>query len=148
MPRLPHLCVLMLSLVICSSCVPGETPESAYPDMAAADAAGTVDRGWIPPWLPAGATALREIHDIDSNQSALSFQPGATVNWRPPSSCAAVDAANALTPRLRVPGWPSLQRLRTSFSVYQCEEPGATTANFFAISGDGRQALYWRTHRR
>jgi hypothetical protein len=138
----------MLSLVICSGCVPGETPKSAYPDLAAAVAAGAVDSGWIPPWLPSGATALREIHDIDNNQSALSFQPGATVNWRPPSSCTAVDAATVLTPTLRVPGWPSTQRLRISFSVYQCEEPGSTTANFFAMSSDGQQALYWRMHRR
>lgn len=148
MPRLPRLSALMLSLVICSGCVPGETPESAYPDLAAAKATGAVESGWIPSWLPAGATGLREIHDIDTNQSALSFQPGATVGWTPPSDCAVVDAAKVVTSRLRVPGWPSMQRLRTSFSVYQCEEPGATTANFFAISSDGRQALYWRTHRR
>lgn len=148
MSHLPRLSALMLSLLICSGCVPGETPESAYPDLAAAVAVGAVDSGWMPPWLPPGAIALREIHDIDSNQSALNFQPGALVNWRPPSSCAAVDATKVLTPKLSVPGWPSTQRLRTSFSVYQCDEPGSTTANFFAISSDGRQALYWRTHRR
>jgi len=50
-----------------------------YPDMAKARAAGAVERGWIPAWVPDEARAIKEVHNTDSGMRWLAFQldPGA-----------------------------------------------------------------------
>jgi hypothetical protein len=50
-----------------------ETPVTEYSSLAEARAAGALDRGWIPPSLPASATNLREVHDIDTNERWIAF---------------------------------------------------------------------------
>ena len=54
------------------------------PDGGGCASEGAVSAGWIPEWIPVGASSLREVHDIDTNESALAFDipPG---SWRTPS---------------------------------------------------------------
>jgi hypothetical protein len=48
--------------------------QEAYYDSAAQALAGdAVARGWIPPWLPRSAKAIRESHNLDTNQAWLEF---------------------------------------------------------------------------
>lgn len=51
-----------------------ETRIESYPTRAAAEAAGAIARGWIPPFVPAGASELREAHNVDTNQRWLRFR--------------------------------------------------------------------------
>jgi hypothetical protein len=48
---------------ICSGC--SDSATSVHPTRVAAQA--DIDRGWIPPVLPASATQIRETHDLDTN---------------------------------------------------------------------------------
>jgi len=47
----------------CSGC--SDSVRSVHPTRAAAQP--DIDRGWIPPVLPASATQIRERHDLDAN---------------------------------------------------------------------------------
>lgn len=51
----------------------GETRESHFVDRERAVAAGEIDRGWIPDWLPPSARDIRERHHVDSSATLLSF---------------------------------------------------------------------------
>jgi hypothetical protein len=60
------LVLLICGLALYSGC--SERFESSYADKAAAVEDGAVRRGWIPPWVPESATAIREVHDLDTNE--------------------------------------------------------------------------------
>ncbi len=135
---------MVLCCALLAGCIAGETPQAAYPDLPAAVADGAVARGWIPDWLPADATDLHEIHDLDNNHSALRFQTDMQAPWAPPPSCRAIDAGQLTPSSLQVASWPSPASLRKGYRLYQCAEDGAATRAFLAIAGDGRHALYWR----
>ena len=51
-----------------------EVRVEAYPTLAAARAAGAIERGWIPTWLPGSARNLREAHDLDTNARWLHLE--------------------------------------------------------------------------
>jgi hypothetical protein len=63
----------ILLVVSARACTVYETPVEEYSSLAEARAAGAIDRGWIPDFLPANATHLREVHRIDSNNRWLAF---------------------------------------------------------------------------
>ena len=44
-----------------------------YATLADAVADGAVTRGWVPEWVPASARELQESHDLDTNESWLTF---------------------------------------------------------------------------
>ena len=51
-----------------------EQPAADYATRAEAEAAGAFARGWLPPFLPPSARAIREIHDLDTNERWLRFE--------------------------------------------------------------------------
>jgi len=57
----------MLLLAGCN----GDVLRASYTDYAAAEAAGSIARGWIPPYVPASAIQIEGAHDLDTNQSCL-----------------------------------------------------------------------------
>src|SRR5262245_13685312 len=59
-------------VVTCTACA--EQQEASYADVAAAERAGAIQRGWVPDWLPRSAHDLREVHNLDTNQSMLTFR--------------------------------------------------------------------------
>jgi len=63
----------LLFLMGLVACFPGETIESTYEILDEAVAAGAVERGWVPEWLPDAAVNLHEKHNLDSNASILRF---------------------------------------------------------------------------
>jgi hypothetical protein len=62
--------VLALTCISCS-----ESVTSVHPTRV--DAQPDIDRGWIPPVLPASATQIRETHDLDTNVGHGTFAFGA-----------------------------------------------------------------------
>lgn len=64
---LSMLCLILLG----SGCT--DRIESAYASMDEAVAAGAVERGWVPGFLPSSSTQIREIHDLDTNEVWLRF---------------------------------------------------------------------------
>jgi hypothetical protein len=50
-----------------------ETPVTKYTTFAEAQADGAIERGWLPTFLPASATDIRDVHNIDTNARWLTF---------------------------------------------------------------------------
>ena len=51
-----------------------ERPVADYATRAQAAAAGAFARGWLPPFLPPSARAIRDVHDLDTNERWLRFE--------------------------------------------------------------------------
>lgn len=58
---------------LCVGCGGNDYVESRYDDLAAASEAGAVAHGWVPSFLPASATAIRETHNLDTNEVWMTF---------------------------------------------------------------------------
>src|SRR5690606_35713915 len=89
--------VAFAAAMLASACT-NDVLDASYPTQAEAVAAGAVQRGWIPAWVPPEATDLREVHNVDTNESALLFTLPAKLNWRPPASCRDADAGEFSEP--------------------------------------------------
>ncbi|MFG6108497.1 hypothetical protein [Stenotrophomonas nematodicola] len=146
MRTLPLSCAAVLGTALCAGCT-GDVMHAAYPDRAAAIRDDAVGRGWVPAWVPASATDLREVHDLDNNQSALSFATGSE-RWLPPGDCRSVAADLVIPSALQLHPWPSLEVVLAHYDVRRCDEPESATESFLAIPRDRGRALFWRVHRR
>jgi hypothetical protein len=66
--------LVLLAAVGCDSPVgPNMESSSEYASRDAALASGGVAKGWLPPFLPASARRIREVHNLDSNQVRVWF---------------------------------------------------------------------------
>ncbi|KAK72294.1 hypothetical protein AZ20_2309 [Bordetella bronchiseptica E014] len=92
--------ILPLLLAACSDAV-----QTQYRDLDEARAAGAIQRGWLPAWLPARTGAITEAHDLDTNRRAARFvlPDGARIE---PPGCAPA-SGRLPSPALALPGWPA-----------------------------------------
>ncbi len=67
---------MLLAAVALSGLSCQERVESQYATAAAARAAGAVERGWLPSWLPPDAHEIRDVHDVDTNVVFATFRQG------------------------------------------------------------------------
>ncbi|WP_376853324.1 hypothetical protein, partial [Bordetella pertussis] len=95
---LPLVLILPLLLAACSDAV-----QTQYRDLDEARAAGAIQRGWLPAWLPARTGAITEAHDLDTNRRAARFvlPDGARIE---PPGCAPA-SGRLPSPALALPGW-------------------------------------------
>lgn len=141
MSRAMAWCLLLL-LCGCTD----DVLDASYADVGEAVADGAIARGWIPGWIPPGAINLREVHDIDTNESALVFELPEGPRWTPPASeCERAVGQTYHAPKFDRAWLPDVSE---DFTLYDCGEtgsPGSTPANIMvAISVDGRRVLHWR----
>jgi hypothetical protein len=133
---------LVATAVMLASC--NERPEVFYADAAAARGAGSVDRGWIPDWLPTSARNIYEMHDLDTNESmlAFSFNPA-----DPPDvgqSCTQIQPEALRPVRFRRSWWPndvSPPPAATHRHVYYRCSDGA----YVAMSAKEGRLYHWRS---
>ncbi|MFD2095474.1 hypothetical protein ACFSJ3_05705 [Corallincola platygyrae] len=52
----------------------GERPKSEFDTYKEAEAAGMMQAGWIPPFIPHSSFNIKEQHDIDTNIVTMSFE--------------------------------------------------------------------------
>jgi hypothetical protein len=141
MPTAVRVVTLVLALGL-GGC---ETFDSDYATHAEAVAAEQVAKGWIPTWVPPDATSIREVHNLDSNTSALTFElpPGARSPI--PAECSPVELGGTSPVYFKRSWWPAQERLETEFSFFHCR-PFANPHNYAAIRRDGQQVLHWRSY--
>ena len=72
MPRFLDITRVVTGFALCVGC--GEIQSATYATYADAVAAGEQRRGWLPSFVPATATDIREAHDIDTNTQWLRFR--------------------------------------------------------------------------
>jgi len=136
--------VLVATVLLCSC---NEMFESRYANKAEADRDGAISRGWIPSWLPASATDIREIHDIDTNETWLKFAAMEADLLALATQCSAIPGApKRLPPQIRSwwPGDLSDDRARP-VDAYQFLACHADHGGYLAIDRKNARAYYWRT---
>ena len=145
MAKYPFCFVLVTALLIgCTN----DTLDSSYDSMGDAIASQAVAKGWIPRWLPPEASDLKEVHNLDSNSSALAFEiPDAQV-WTLPDHCHPVKFSDTAPSKFSRSWWPSPEEISSSFDFYQCKADASPDFTFAAIHKSGRRGLHWRTYAR
>jgi len=110
-------------------------------------ALGSIERGWLPEWLPRSATRIQEAHDIDTNDSFATFEfdPDEAFYAR----CERIMATNLVFPRpdqvRKFPGFvnASLQRVEDNESLdfYRCH--GTRADRSLAVDSELGVAYIW-----
>ena len=148
MEKFWRLAVWMTLTAVLCACT-DDVLDASYSAQSEAVTSGAVERGWIPAWVPPGAKDLREVHDVDTNESALSFTLPAGAKWRPPAQCRTADAGEFSEPRFDR-SW--IPENLDGYDVYNCPSDVAggsvpiTTA--VAIERGGTHVLHWRVFAR
>ncbi len=128
----PILFLILFVLLAACSGNAQETPEEAYAGYGEAAAAGAIERGWSPEWLPETAVDIREKHDLDSNASILVFDAGGS--FVVPEGCDL--AAKTLKASLSAGWWPAAEV--AELPVYHCSD------GLLATDETSSQVYFWR----
>lgn len=88
------------------SCRNPDVVSSSHDSMGDAVASGIVRQGWVPDWLPEHARQIREIHDLDTNEWAVSFAYASERGLAVPDGCMQTKGLETLAPRLGAEWWP------------------------------------------
>jgi hypothetical protein len=108
--------IFAVAIFAVSGCKAWERPKSRYATRAEAVSAGAFDGGWLPQLVPASAHGLVEQHDVDTNETWLSF------DWWP----------STLTRANRV----------AEVDLFSCSEDGFHA--FLAVHSSLNTAWFWR----
>ena len=141
MPTTSRVVTVVLALLL-GGC---ETFDSDYATRADAVADEQVAKGWIPVWVPSDATNIREVYNLDSGTSALSFELPRGAPSPIPADCNPVELAGTSPMYFERSWWPTPARLMAEFSFFHCR-PYANPHTFAAVRRDGRQVLHWRSY--
>lgn len=137
----------VLASMLLAGCT-DEVMDAGYPATSDAVASGAVRRGWVPAWVPASARNLQEVHDVDTNQSALSFTLERS-GWRPPAPCRPAEGGEFSEPAFDRSWIPSGQDLTAAYDLYGCpsghDEPMLEAV---AVQREGTHVLHWRVFSR
>lgn len=139
---LPPLFALCLILTSCDLVM-----DSSYATKQEAVDAEMIAKGWIPAWVPQEAIDLREVHDLDSNVSALAFSKPRSKQLLLPSGCRPVNHSATQPALFNRSWWPSEAALKRTYTFFRCE-PEFDKSVFVATSRTGDHVLFWRTYAR
>jgi hypothetical protein len=98
--------ILIFISIGLAGCKDSDLSEQHYANYSQVTSDHAIDRGWVPDWLPANATNIYELHNIDTNYSMLRFSFPAGTELKPPSACAQIDPSKAPQPRYSRSWWP------------------------------------------
>lgn len=134
--------VASVLVVTCIACT--EQQEASYADLATAERAGAVRRGWIPDWVPKSAHDLREVHNLDTNRSMLAFRYDPSDRPAVPNTCSQVRASEVPPVPFAASWWPRdvppTKFVTHRHAFFSCEIGRA----FLAVSADEGEVYYWR----
>ncbi|MDC7798627.1 MULTISPECIES: hypothetical protein [Stenotrophomonas] len=125
----------------------GLVMDSSFDTLCEALDADMVNKGWIPDWVPHEATGLREVHDLDSNTSALAFTKPPAIPLQLPADCQATTFNDRDPVAFNRHWWPGDATLSASYRVFRCA-PESGKSVFVAINRTEDRVLFWRTYAR
>jgi hypothetical protein len=132
---------------------------SRYADLRAAGHAGAILAGWVPRFVPAGATDIHEVHDPVTSRSWLGFRFPSAEGGRMTDQLTAVPAERAGKVRVSGPDaawWPPELRgtagvagLGTAMGLYLSPRRVAATGfrEYVAVDWRSCRAFVWRESR-
>lgn len=145
---------IVLALAVLAAAVPAgcrdlDVVTGSYATLQEAEAAGAVERGWVPRGLPPGSHEIREAHDLDSNRrwGLFSFAAPDAEPLRSALGPEVSLAGQSCNPPRRIEWWPVLLRERldpaqvaaTGLRAYASREGDL----IFAVNWNQRRAYYW-----
>ena len=132
---------LAAALALAPGCRDIDVVTEAYATLTEAQAAGAVDRGWLPRGLPPGTRDLRVAHDLDSNRrwGLFDFPPGQAEALRALTGAEVSFDGLTCNPPRRIEWWPVL--LRERLNATQIEATGLR--GYSARDGDLMYAVNW-----
>lgn len=131
--------VAVLMVTLLATC--REAVEESYASLDEARARGAVERGWVPPVLPKSATAIREKHDLDTNECWGRFSFASVDAGQLVSSLTAADTTVRSCLRdPRVTWWP-YHEVQSVGRLYQSADDKRL---FFVVDSQRGTAFYWR----
>jgi hypothetical protein len=132
-----------------TSCRDADVVTESYASLAEAQAAGAVDRGWLPKELPPGTRELRVAHDLDSNRrwGLFNFPPAEGDALRRQMGAELSFEGLTCRPPRRIEWWPVLLRetleheriAATGLLGYAAKENDL----IFAVNWAQGRAYYW-----
>lgn len=125
----------------------GLVMDSPFDTLCEALDADMVNKGWIPDWVPHEATDLREVHDLDSNTSALAFTKPPAIPLQLPADCQATTFNDSDPVAFNRHWLPGDATLSASYRVFRCA-PESGKSLFVAINRTEDRVLFWRTYAR
>ena len=138
-----RLVATALATLVAAGCT-DDVLDASYASRSEVEADGAIARGWVPKWLPVEATHIREVHNVDSSESALAFRLPAGAGWRPPSPCQPATGSKPRGPRFNREWIPELDDRATYYSCPGEEGAGAANVETVAVLSGGQQVLHWR----
>jgi hypothetical protein len=96
------IALLLAGVQACFWC---ETPTSVFPSLEAARAAGAIERGLVPAFVPASATQIKVAHALDSGRTWLTFVAPERDLRLMASSLTASGWSGVITASMRAPWW-------------------------------------------
>lgn len=150
MTRIVLLLAASVGSLLASACRDLDVVTASYATLAEAEAAGAVERGWVPQGLPPGTHELREAHDLDSNRrwGLFSFPPAQSDALRSLLTPEEMSLAGVRCdiPR-RIEWWPVLlrgtvdgERIRAAGLRAHHDRTGEL---LFLVNWDQGRAYYW-----
>ncbi|MGF6416673.1 hypothetical protein ABH900_000134 [Stenotrophomonas sp. AN71] len=137
-----------IMVALCTAlCACGLVMDSSFDTMQEAIDSDQVNKGWIPAWVAHEATDLREVHDLDSNTSALAFTKPPAVPLQLPADCQATTFNNSDPVAFNRYWWPGEATLSRSYSAFRCA-PESGNSVFVAMNRTTGRVLFWRTYAR
>ena len=143
------LAIAAAAIGFSSACKDIDVRTEAYATLAEAQAAGAVDRGWLPRGLPPGTRDLRVAYDLDSNRrwGLFDFPPHEAEALRALTGAEISFDGLECNPPGRIEWWPILLRQRldgerikaTSLRGYSAKEGDL----ILAVNWAQGRAYYW-----
>jgi hypothetical protein len=139
----------VLALMVLTGCRNANVITEAYGTLAEAEAAGAVDRGWLPGGLPPGTRELRVAHDLGSTRrwGLFNFPPAEGDALRAVLGAELSFEGQSCNPPRRIEWWPVLLRARldaerigaTGLRAYASKQADV----IFAVNWAQGRAYYW-----
>lgn len=146
MSTISRLKLLATSLLL-AACT-NDVVETSYVSRAEAESSGAIARGWVPDWIPVNAEDIREVHDIDTNESALVFALPPGTAWHLPSSCRTAEGGEFSKTRFRRSWIPPVDDQARYYSCAGKRVDGPPLIEAIAIMQGGERVLHWRVFAR
>ena len=126
----PSYTVLILTLCGLGGC--GDQYSDTFEDWEAVRRSGSIERGWIPAWLPKQAITIWERHDLDTNAVIVLFDVAENSKFPENIECEDVDGVSP--PTIRSSRFPD------DLHLYE----NAKKCDGYYVIRDGNRVFVWQ----